>query len=98
MSADFIKQYAASFPELKDGLAAAGTDLIKILDLVTPDKYNFGSGAWYYHTICDTATKEALRQGTEAGWAAYSKCVGVPADDEGRVAYWNTAKKAFGLA
>ncbi|KAK8085620.1 hypothetical protein PG997_006891 [Apiospora hydei] len=94
-------KYAASIPDLKTK-AASFTDNSpdaqknELLAMVTDDKYNFGSGAWYLMTQCDSATQQALAKGDDAGFAAYMKCVGVTVTDD-RNAYWQRAKKAFSL-
>ncbi|KAI0533917.1 hypothetical protein GGR58DRAFT_484811 [Xylaria digitata] len=96
--------YAKSIPELKDAVAALGsisdTDTSdkanQLLALVTPDKYNFGSGPWFLNTQCDPKVKDDLVKGTDEAFKAYMDCVGVTLD-EGRTAYWTRAKEAFGL-
>ena len=64
--------------------------------MVTPDEYNFGSAAWYLTTYCKDA-QSSLATGTDEGWAAYNKCVGVDGTLPERMEYWNRAKKAFNL-
>lgn len=93
----FNTKYAASFPELSAGLTAAGSDPNAILALVTPDKYNFGSGAWFLATQCSDDVRTQLQAGTDTGFAAYMTCVGVQATDE-RLAYWHRAQAAFSLS
>jgi hypothetical protein len=98
---DFNIEYAASLTDLASQVAALGeitTDDSKnaLLDLLVDDAYNFGSGAWYYSTKCDDATKTALQAGDDAGFTAYMACVGTPVTDD-RSAYWTRAKAAIGL-
>lgn len=92
-----VAKYVASIPELKDGLAAAGGDVSKILELVTDDKYNFGAAPWWLTRVCSKDVIEGLVAGTDAAFQAYMGCVGVSATDD-RLAYWRRAQKAFGLA
>ncbi|KAK8070146.1 hypothetical protein PG994_006762 [Apiospora phragmitis] len=100
MYANNVK-YAASIPDLKSK-AASFTDNSpdaqknELLAMVTDDKYNFGSGAWYLTTQCDKGVQTALSKGDDAGFAAYMKCVGVTVTED-RNAYWQRAKKAFNL-
>ena len=68
-----------------------------VLALVTPDQYNFASAAWFYSTQCSQDVKNALKQGNDAGFAAYMGCVGVSPDASPRPEYWQRAKTAFGL-
>lgn len=91
-----VAKYAASIAAVKDGLAAAGGDTAKILELVTPDEYSFGAAAWYLTSQC-AGVAEGLKGASDAGWTAYMACVGVDGTDAGRVAYWTRAKAAFGL-
>ncbi|KAI1244658.1 hypothetical protein MGN70_014534 [Eutypa lata] len=106
---EFNYQYARSITALADDLAALGfqadddtgagaTDdqKTKVLALVTPDEYNFGSGAWYLTARCPETAK-ALAAGTDAAWQDYmTNCVGTT-DTPEREAYWTRAKAAFGL-
>ncbi|KAK8044261.1 hypothetical protein PG993_004285 [Apiospora rasikravindrae] len=94
-------KYAASIPDLKAKASSfnensSDAQKNELLAMVTDDKYNFGSGAWYLTTQCDKATQTALAAGDDAGFAAYMKCVGVTVTDD-RNAYWQRAKKAFSL-
>ncbi|KXX79766.1 hypothetical protein MMYC01_202809 [Madurella mycetomatis] len=90
----YIKQYATSIfgAEKVEGKSPA-----EVLDMVTPDEYNFGSAAWFLETQCDSGVREGLEGGTDAAWNAYMDCVGVDGADSNRMEYWNRAKKAFGL-
>lgn len=67
-----------------------------VLALVTPDEHNFGSAAWFLTTKCADA-RTSLKTGTDAGWQAYNKCLGVDGTLPERLAYWTRAKTAFGL-
>ncbi|KAJ9137385.1 hypothetical protein NKR19_g8216 [Coniochaeta hoffmannii] len=92
-----VRAYAGSLPELAGGLAAAGGDPGKVLELVVDDKYNFGAAPWWLTSKCGAAVVEGLRGASEDGWKAYMGCVGVDAGEPKRVEYWARAKKAFGL-
>ena len=94
-------KYAAAIPDLKSKAAAftensPDDQKNELLALVTDDKYNFGSGAWYFATQCDKSVQDSLASASDDGFAAYMKCVGVTVTDE-RKAYWQRAKKAFNL-
>ncbi|KAI1467536.1 uncharacterized protein F4812DRAFT_429916 [Daldinia caldariorum] len=98
---NFNLKYAQSIPELKDKVAGITEDAPddkknEVLSLVNDNKYNFGSGPWYFSTQCGADVKEALKAGDDAGFAAYMRCVGVTIDS-GRQGYWDAARKAFGL-
>ncbi|KAM0332227.1 hypothetical protein ACHAQA_002502 [Verticillium albo-atrum] len=69
----------------------------KILELVLPDEYAWGSAAWFLTTQCDASVRTGLQAGTQDGLTKYlSECVGTePTED--RIAYWQRAKDAFGL-
>ena len=88
--------YARTFPELAATANASASDPTAVLALVTPDKYNFASGAWFLATQCSDAIRTKLQTGTDAGFAAYMSCVGVNVTDS-RHEHWVTAQKAFGL-
>lgn len=96
-------KYAKSIPAVKgkvanipsvDGLSA--DKLNEILGYVTPDEYNFGSGAWFLATQCPGSVRDALRANIDNGFNAYMGCVGVDVTPE-RTAYLTRAKQAFGL-
>ncbi|OTA91268.1 hypothetical protein M434DRAFT_76505 [Hypoxylon sp. CO27-5] len=98
----FNLEYAKSIPELAvkvNGVDENVSDEKKneILALVTPDEYNFGSGAWYFTKHCTADVQNALKAGTDAGFEAYMGCVGVQLDKD-RKDYWDRAKAAFGLS
>ncbi|KAI0429394.1 hypothetical protein F5Y09DRAFT_310428 [Xylaria sp. FL1042] len=97
---DYNVQYANSFPELKDKVAAIGTldsddKKNQLLALVTDDAYNFGSGPWFLTTQCKDVVPQ-LAAGTDEAFTAYMQCIGVSATSD-RMAYWTRAKTAFGL-
>ncbi|RVX69166.1 hypothetical protein B0A52_07142 [Exophiala mesophila] len=96
---NFVGEYAKSIPEIKDQVAAAGTDLDKILATVQSDKYSFGSAAWYYGTKCTTEQKQQVINGGQKGWeeAFITGCVETTVDDS-RVAYWKAAREQLGVA
>lgn len=86
-------QYANSIAEL----AAKSPTESTVLDLVTDDKYNFGTGPWFYSTQCESA-KSAMSQGADAWFQAYMSCVGVStAEQPERMTYFNKAKAQFSL-
>ncbi|KAG5992758.1 hypothetical protein E4U54_003565 [Claviceps lovelessii] len=98
--------YAQQIPALRDKairLCPSSTvegqspqTLNAILALVTPDEYNFGSGPWFLMTQCEPEVREALAKDADRGFGLYMKCVGVEVTEERR-AYWERAKKAFGV-
>lgn len=88
----FNVQYANSIDELKAKNPTEST----VLDLVTADEYNFGTGPWFYSNQCQDA--KALNKGKPDAWfSAYMSCVGVNEDEPGRKEYFASAKKAFGI-
>lgn len=100
---NFNLKYAQSIPPVAakvagipsvDGLSAER--LNQILSYVTPDQYNFGSGAWFLVTQCPSSVRDALKANVDDGFKAYMGCVGVDAGPE-RTAYLTRAKQAFGL-
>jgi hypothetical protein len=101
--APFNLQYAKQIPELADSVAnvtsvegLSDAELNRILGLVTPDRYNFGSGPWFLSSVCGQEVLDGLSANMDEGFNAYMACVGVTVD-EGRLAYWTRAKEAFGL-
>jgi hypothetical protein len=68
-----------------------------VLAMVTVDEHNFGSAAWFLKTECTADVRTALETGTNDGWIAYNKCIGVDGSLEERMAYWTRAQEAFGL-
>ncbi|KAF9884333.1 hypothetical protein FE257_001846 [Aspergillus nanangensis] len=97
-SPEFNAKYAASIPALADKLQAASGDPAKVLNvLLSDEKYDFGSGAWFLTSQCSKEVRSNLQSGSEAGWKDYiSSCVGTDANDE-RKAYWTRAVKALGV-
>ncbi|KAL7628351.1 hypothetical protein AAE478_002553 [Parahypoxylon ruwenzoriense] len=98
---NFNLKYAQSIDALKGKVAGVDENAPddkknEVLALVNDDQYNFGSGAWFLTTQCDSGVKDALKAGDDAGFQAYMQCVGVTIDS-GRQAYWDRAKQAFGL-
>lgn len=89
--------YAASISALSSEVTAAAGNVTAILDLVTPDEYNFGSGPWFLTTQCSSNIVSALKAGSDDAFTAYMGCVQVDATDSKRLAYWDRAKTAFGL-
>jgi len=84
--------YAAS---LGLGQSAAGAELMQA---VGADVYSFASAAWFVTSQCAFAVREEMWSGSRAAWEAYlTGCVGT-AVDAGRVAYWERAMGAFGVA
>ncbi|KAI0594541.1 hypothetical protein F4775DRAFT_596191 [Biscogniauxia sp. FL1348] len=100
--ADYNVKYAQSFPELKpqvDALSPVDTPdkQDQVLNLVVPDKYNFGSGPWFLKTQCAASVLTALAAGNDAGMNTYMGCVGASMTED-RNEYWTRAKAAFNLA
>lgn len=96
-SGEFNVEYANGIPEL----AAKNPTTSTVLDMVTADQYNFGTGPWYYAEKCETA--QGLTGGSPDDWFnAYMSCVGVDMTDtkqqEDRLPWWEAAKKALSLA
>jgi hypothetical protein len=102
--ASFNLEYAKSIPCIQGKVAnittvegASNATLDYILSLVTVDKYNFGSAAWFYTTKCLPESRNDLQKNITEGFATYMKCVGVEAGGE-RTTYLNRAMAAFGLS
>lgn len=95
-------EYAKSIPAIQSkasSFTANSPDAQKneLLAMLTDDKYNFGSGAWYFSTKCDQAVKDELAKGSDKGFKDYvTECVKVDLTSQ-RNGYWLAAKKAFGL-
>ncbi|KAJ0121019.1 hypothetical protein J7T55_008179 [Diaporthe amygdali] len=91
----FNVQYASSIP----ALAAKSPTESTVLDLVTADEYNFGTGPWFYSTQC-TSAQSAAKSGSADDWfQAYMSCVGVSTSAQpDRLTYWNNAKTALALS
>ncbi|KAK7757145.1 hypothetical protein SLS62_000693 [Diatrype stigma] len=105
-SYDFNVQYANSFPELKDKVAALGLPADgsasddqknQLLALVTDDKYNFGSAAWFLTTQCEPRYLQALGDATDAAWVDYLTTCVKTTDTDTRDALWKGAKAALGI-
>lgn len=97
-SPDFNARYAKSIPALRKDLAPIAEQPKAVLDLLlTEDAYDFGSAAWFLTTQCSSKVRNALREGTDAGWEMYiSSCVGTTVDDD-RKSYWQRATKELGV-
>lgn len=98
-SGDFNVQYANTFKELKAKSPTTST----VLDMVTDDQYNFGTGPWYYATHPECAAARGATSGPADDWfTAYMACVGVDMTDEeqqkNRLPWWEAAKKALSVA
>lgn len=90
----FNIQYANNIPELAAKSPTAST----VLDMVTADEYNFGTGPWFYSTQCSSA-QSAASGGADAWFTAYMSCVGVDASAQPeRLTYFASAKTAFNLS
>ena|SRR5438876_809502 len=96
-SASFNGLYAASIPALASAYAKASGNVTAVLDLLlTDDRYDFGSAAWFLATQCSPAVRTALQTGLEAGWVNYlTVCVGTTATED-RKAYWLRARDVLG--
>ncbi|ROW18401.1 hypothetical protein VPNG_00104 [Cytospora leucostoma] len=87
-------EYAVSIA----ALAVESITASNVLDFVTKDEYNFGTGPWFYSTQC-AAAQAAKDGGADAWFQEYMSCVGAStADEPGRLTYWDNAKKVFGLS
>ncbi|KAF7543932.1 hypothetical protein G7Z17_g10342 [Cylindrodendrum hubeiense] len=102
-AATYNLMYAKSLDGVKDQVADVDSvdglsddKLNEILALVTPDKYNFGSGPWFLTTQCDASVVTALKADIDTGFQSYMECVGTTLTDE-RTAYLTRAKEAFGI-
>ncbi|KAL8733986.1 MAG: hypothetical protein Q9166_001747 [cf. Caloplaca sp. 2 TL-2023] len=95
----FNLEYAKNIPALKDGVAMAGNDVVKVVGLLTGNlEYDFGSAAWFMKNKCSAKVREGLaKKGTNEAWKSYvTECVGTTVTAE-RQAYWERAAKAFGV-
>jgi len=90
----FVKEYAT---DLFGAQAIGDKNATEVLAMVQPDQYNFGSAPWFLRAHCTKDVQKQLLGGTDAGFAAYMGCIGVPATDPTRQEYWQRAKKIFGL-
>lgn len=97
-SPTFNDKYASSIPDISDEYASAKGNVSAILDLLLSDeKYDFGSAAWFLTTQCTDSVRTELQKGTESGWEGYiSSCVGTTVTDE-RKAYWTKALETLGV-
>ncbi|KAK2593754.1 hypothetical protein QQS21_008515 [Conoideocrella luteorostrata] len=102
--AKYNLMYAKQIPGVKDQVAnipsvdgQSDETLNRILSLVQPDEYNFGSGPWFLATQCGQDVRDKLSANVDEGFQAYMQCVGVSVTDE-RKAYFERAKKAFELS
>ncbi|KAL8666938.1 MAG: hypothetical protein Q9168_007391 [Polycauliona sp. 1 TL-2023] len=94
----FNLEYAKSIPALATGLQAAGTDVVKVLALLTANgEYDFGSAAWFMKTKCSAGVRAGLQKGTTEAWSAYiTQCIGTTVTPD-RQAGWEKAAKAMGV-
>jgi hypothetical protein len=90
----FVLEYATDLFGAKQVQGKSPND---VLAMVMPDKFNFGSAAWFLKKKCTTDVRASLRTGTDDGWMAYNRCVGVDGANEERMTYWFRAKTAFGI-
>jgi hypothetical protein len=101
----FNLEYAKSLPQIRDQFKDFDTvesmtpeDLVKMLDVITDDEYNFGTGPWYYTHHCTAEQKAKFKVSADDGFDAFMECLGVPLPaEDARVKRWNLAKEAFGL-
>lgn len=98
-SPTFNQKYAASIPDIQGEAQSASGDVGKVLDLLLSDeKYDFGSAAWFLTSQCSADVRSALQSGSESGWESYiSSCIGTTVTDD-RKAYWTRAMQALGVA
>lgn len=101
--AKYNLMYAKQIDGVKDQVKGVSSvdgltddELNAILALVTPDEYNFASGAWFLTTQCDKGVRELLNSDPDKGYQAYMDCIGTEMTDD-RLAYWSRAKDAFGF-
>jgi len=96
-SATFNSLYAASIPALAPAYAKVSSNVTAVLNLLlTDDRYDFGSAAWFLTTQCSPAVRTALQTGSEAGWENYlTGCVGTTVTED-RKAFWLRARDALG--
>ncbi|KUI67261.1 hypothetical protein VM1G_02691 [Cytospora mali] len=90
--------YNVEYANSISALSSQGLTTSNVLDYVTDDKYNFGTGPWFYSTKCTDAHSQT--SGSADSWfQAYMACVGVSTSTEpSRLTYWDNAKKVFGLS
>lgn len=96
---NFVAEYAASLPELKDAVSRAGGDPAKVLALVQSDEYAFGAAAWFYKTHCTVSQKEQVRNRGKQGWedGFVTGCVQTSLSDD-RTVYWDRTAQALGMS
>lgn len=103
MLINYVREYIQSIPELDSEwkktleLDQNANDTMNAQRaLVLDDKYSFASGAWFLNSKHCNKTRAGLREGTTAGWEAYTLCV-VNGDtvDPARTAYWTKALTAW---
>lgn len=98
-SPTFNSKYASSISELSDSLASVPAgDVSAVLNvLLSDEKYDFGSAAWFLTTQCGQSVRAELQTGSLSGWQEYiSGCVGTSVTDD-RKAYWTRAVEALGV-
>ncbi|RGP65898.1 hypothetical protein FLONG3_9030 [Fusarium longipes] len=101
--ASFNLLYAKSIPELApkyekyESVEGLSNDTLSdLLDDVTVDKYNFGSGPWFLATQCKQNVRDAFKKDIDEGFELYiTECVGTAV--EPRLEVFGVAKEAFGL-
>ncbi|RKF78705.1 hypothetical protein GcM1_209041 [Golovinomyces cichoracearum] len=101
-SASYNLEYAKSIPELASKTSYTSTEglspdqLNEIRALVLPDEYSWASAAWYLtqQSSCSDA-RQALQAGSDEGFAAHMRCVGISNIGNDRISYWQAAKKAL---
>ncbi|KAF4126249.1 hypothetical protein GMORB2_1495 [Geosmithia morbida] len=96
MYAKSIKATSGAVAEVSSVDGLSDTELDYIIGLVTVDKYNFGSGAWFLKTQCGNDVMSQLASDVDQGFQAYMSCVGVEASSD-RLEYLDRAKTAFGI-
>lgn len=105
--------YAQTFPELAAPLkkitganftdtaqsqkALSDAQYSAIVKLVLPDKFSWGSAAWFLTSQCEN-TRQGLRESHDphAAYSTYLKCIGTEMSEE-RMVFWVAANEAFGL-
>ncbi|KAI9719183.1 MAG: hypothetical protein M1828_006276 [Chrysothrix sp. TS-e1954] len=77
---------------------AASLGGIAYTELQSNDNDSFGSAAWFISTQCGLHFRQAMWTGSQSAYEAYLQdCVAAEPNAQ-RLAYWNKAMKAFGLA
>lgn len=95
--------YAKSLDDIEDKIIDIDSveglydeKLNKILALVAPDQYDFGSGPWFITTQCDTSVRTQLDENIDTGFDAYMGYIGTALTDR-RITFLTRAKDTFSI-